>query len=150
VNLERCTVSYNRGWGIYGNYYPSPRLAASVVARNAKGGIHLSGYESEASATGCVVTDNGKWAVYNKCTTELDFRGNYWGERQTRWLQKHGMPADFPTVFDGHDERAAGKVRIADFLTEPPDPCGAGLQRLRGKRLVPADLQRGRKRWPPR
>jgi parallel beta-helix repeat protein len=125
ATITSCTISRNGGWGIFGEYYASPAVKASVITANGGGGLYCRRYECKVSVAGSVLAGNAEVDVRNESSLDWDLRGNYWGPALTKVL-KGGQTAP-PNV--------AGKARLDGFLEKMPENCGASMREVNGQKL---------------
>lgn len=128
ANMSNCTIVQNGGWGIRGEYYASPKIERTIISKNKKGGLYCWLYTCKVEAHGCIIENNKNCNVQNGSPEDWDFSGNWWGKASTQKLIKSGDTANLPGILDGHDKENTGKVRLNEFLREPPKECGATLK----------------------
>ena len=126
AEIHNCTITYNGGWGIQGNYYASPKIHDSVVTLN-KGGIYCHLYECDVSAKGSILNGNATLDIKNESSMEWDLRNNFWGKALTQVLRTQGPTASLPNI--------VGRVRLDGFLDSMPKPCGASVRTLDKRKL---------------
>lgn len=117
VVLENSTVTGNAREGLVGDYYGDTRCERCVITKNGKG-IDDGGYSANIRARNCIIEGNDEYNVSCRSTNAGDFRENYWGRNATTRLIQRGDGIQLPGI-------KGNRVDIADFLREPPSPCGA-------------------------
>ncbi len=123
--LDHCSLENNGEWGFIGGYYGGASLMACVIRNNKKGGLNSHLWSCDVVAHNCIFEKNKNLDVENGADRSWDFRRNYWGPSVTRLLQQRGDGVNLPNIKDGRDSDRGNIVEISDFLTEPPNDCGA-------------------------
>jgi hypothetical protein len=123
--IVRTTISNNREWGYFCEYYGSPRFDSCIIADNKLGGIHGAIYDAYSEAHNCIIEGNGKLDVVHKGTKDWDYSGCWWGEENTRRLIAAGGNTNLRSIQDQLDDPKVARVRIDRFLKEKPANVGA-------------------------
>ena len=126
ASFDHCTITRNKGFGIFCDYYGEPVIESSIIEDNTKGGIRGSGYDHEIEVHNSIVFGNKGPDVIINGPTDWDFTGNWWGNANTQKLTKSDS-ANLTCIQDGADSAGKGRVKLGEFLRTAPTDCGASV-----------------------
>ena len=105
------------------------------MTENVQGGIWCRIYACKVSVTDSAVAGNGTVDLKNEGSEDWHFTRVYLGKAASKLLKSRGDTANLPSVIDGQDAQGSGRLRIAEFLNQPPEKCGSTIEKI-GKRSV--------------
>jgi hypothetical protein len=127
IEMSACTLSDNSEMGIESDG-GTATVSDSLISNNRQGTFKISG-ESTFAVHNCSIRPGMGSCVVVATETQQDFTQNWWGETETRVLQKGGATVNVPWIVDGLDQRGRGRALVVPFLSKAPEPCGADLKR---------------------
>jgi uncharacterized caspase-like protein len=125
--LIKTTVSNNKEWGYYCEYYGSPRFDSCVISGNKIGGIKGAIYDAFSEAHNSVIDRNGRLDVEHNGTKDWEYTACWWGESNTKRLLSDGENANLRSIQDQLDNPKVARVRLDNFLEEKPLNVGSSI-----------------------